>query len=69
MFIRTISETEILPYRFELDVISFELDSEAHLSTVSTDIDVADHRIGNTDWAFSRLNGYVNKVILSYPHM
>ena len=46
------SEMEILPYHFEPDVISSELDSEAHLSTTSTETDVADHIyycIGNTD--------------------
>ena len=43
-------EMEIVPYRFEPDAPSSELKSEAHVTTVATETEVADHRIGNTDW-------------------
>ena len=41
---------EIVPYRFEPDAPSSELKSEAHVTTIATETEVADHCIGNTDW-------------------
>ena len=43
--------SEIVPYRFEPEVSDDEpLDSEAGSTAVTTETEVFDHRIGNTDW-------------------